>query len=128
VDCLADEDFSLDAERRLGVSGHAVAAIVQDRPGSPDEEVLGRAAREDRVALTFERDYGRLLFGETGKPVPPGIVYFRFDPSPPEEPADLPLSPRSSRRISPSPASSPSSNATRCARDPCRKPADTESG
>jgi hypothetical protein len=21
--------------------------------------------------------------------VPPGIVYFRFDPSPPEEPADL---------------------------------------
>jgi predicted nuclease of predicted toxin-antitoxin system len=93
VDCLADEDFSLDAERRLRVSGHAVAAVVQDRPGSPDEEVLGRAAREDRAVLTFDRDHGRLLFGETGKPVPPGIVYFRFDPSPPEEPADLPLAP-----------------------------------
>ena len=93
MDCLADENFSLDAERRLRVSGHAVAAVVQDRPGSPDEEVLGRAAREDRAVLTFDRDYGRLLFGETGKPVPPGIVYFRFDPSSPEEPADLPLAP-----------------------------------
>jgi len=46
VDCLADEDFPLDAVRRLRVSGHAVAAVVQDQPGSPDEEILGRAANE----------------------------------------------------------------------------------
>ncbi len=69
MDCLADEDVPLDAVRGLRVSGHA--------------------SRENRVVLTFDCGYGGLLFGEMGEPVPPGIVYFRFDPSPPEEPADL---------------------------------------
>ena len=46
-----------------------------------------RAAHEARVLLTFDRDHGRLLY-RTGAPVPAGVVYFRFDPTHPEEPAE----------------------------------------
>lgn len=87
---LADENFPLDATRRLRDAGHDVAAIVQDSPGASDEEILERAAREGRVILTFDRDYGSLLFERPANRLllPAGVVYFRFDPSPPEEPAD----------------------------------------
>lgn len=90
MDFLADENFPLDATRRLRDAGHAIAAVVHDSPGVSDEEILERAAREGRVILTFDRDYGSLLFERPARqsPLPAGMVYFRFDPSPPEEPAD----------------------------------------
>ena len=34
--------------------------------------------------MTFDRDHGRLLH-RTGAPVPEGVIYFRFDPTYPEE-------------------------------------------
>lgn len=89
MDFLADEDFPLDAVDRLRQAGHDVAAVIRDAPGASDEEVIERAAHEGRVILTFDRDYGELLYGrnpETSS-LPAGVVYFRFDPSPPEEPA-----------------------------------------
>lgn len=90
MDFLADENFPLDAVRKLRDAGHDVTAVVQDSPGVSDEEILERAAREERVILTFDRDYGSLLFEESSRQssLPAGLVYFRFDPSPPEEPAD----------------------------------------
>ena len=53
----------------------------------PDEQVLLLAEREDRVLLTFDRDHGRLLY-RSGASVPEGVIYFRFDPAYPEEPAE----------------------------------------
>ncbi len=89
MDFLADENFPRDAVTALSEAGHDVAAVVRDSPGASDEEVIERAAREGRVILTFDRDYGELLYGgpRASSPVPAGVVYFRFDPSPPEEPA-----------------------------------------
>lgn len=37
--------------------------------------------------LTFDRDYGSLLYARGSQP-PEGVVYFRFAPSSPEEPAE----------------------------------------
>ena len=43
------------------------------------------AEREKRVILTFDRDYGELLFRHRlGRPR--GVIYFRYDPATPEEP------------------------------------------
>ncbi len=90
MDFLADENFPLDAADRLREAGHDIAAVVRDSPGTSDEAVIERAVREGRVILTFDRDYGGLLYAEPrgASPVPPGVIYFRFDPSPPEEPAN----------------------------------------
>jgi predicted nuclease of predicted toxin-antitoxin system len=60
--------------------------VSEIRPGADDEEVLARAVREGRVLLTFDRDYGRLLFQE-GKPAPVGVAYLRFVPETPTHPA-----------------------------------------
>ncbi|MFB6263973.1 MAG: DUF5615 family PIN-like protein [Bradymonadaceae bacterium] len=59
-------------------------------PGSTDHEVLSRAVDDDRLVLTFDRDYGELIFGR-GLPSPPGAVYFRFTPETPSEPGELTL-------------------------------------
>lgn len=90
MDFLANENFPLEAVFRLRNVGHDVPAIIQDSPGASDEEILEQASRENRIILTFDSDYGRLLYEEpSGRtPVPSGVVYFRFDPSPPEEPAE----------------------------------------
>jgi predicted nuclease of predicted toxin-antitoxin system len=61
---LADENYPFDAVRHLREAGHDVAAIVRDLSRASDEEILERAVREGRVVLTFDRDYGRLLYEE----------------------------------------------------------------
>ncbi len=48
--------------------------------------MLARAVREGRFILTFDRDYGELVFARRQVP-PVGIFYFRFRPRTPEEPA-----------------------------------------
>jgi len=39
-----------------------VVAITEDSPGVADTIVLARAAQEGRTILTFDRDYGELIF------------------------------------------------------------------
>jgi predicted nuclease of predicted toxin-antitoxin system len=85
---IADENYPLPSIKRLRAQGHDVAAVILDSPGTSDQDVLERAVQEKRIILTFDRDFGRLLF-HFKLPSPPGIVYFRFHPSTPVEPADM---------------------------------------
>lgn len=39
------------------------------------------------MVLTFDRDYGELIYRVVRSSPPPGVVYFRLDPLTPEEPA-----------------------------------------
>lgn len=84
---LADENFPLPSVRLLSAAGHDNIAVALESPGAPDDAVLDRAFREGRTLLTFDRDYGGLLYLRGSQP-PEGIVYFRFSPSSPEEPAE----------------------------------------
>ncbi len=63
-----------------------MASIVEDSPGIKDSEVVARAAREHRVILTFDRDYGELIFRFRQVAFPSGVIYFRYRPHSPEEP------------------------------------------
>jgi predicted nuclease of predicted toxin-antitoxin system len=83
---LANENVPLDSVYTLRAAGHDVAAIILDSSGAKDPDVLARATKEGRIILTFDRDYGELLY-KHGKPAPVGIVHFRFDPIVSEEPA-----------------------------------------
>jgi hypothetical protein len=59
---LANENFPRAAVVALRESGHDVTWIAEVAPGSPDLAVLGRAARETRTLLTFDKDFGSLAF------------------------------------------------------------------
>jgi predicted nuclease of predicted toxin-antitoxin system len=84
---LANENFPLPSVHRLRQAGHDVSAISEDSPGVKDGIVLARASQEQRIVLTFDRDYGELIY-RLGLPAPAGVIYYRFDPRTPEEPAE----------------------------------------
>jgi predicted nuclease of predicted toxin-antitoxin system len=67
---LADENFPLDSVRLLRSRGHDALAAAESLSGSRDEQILALAARDGRVLLTFDRDYGELIY-RRGLPVPP---------------------------------------------------------
>ncbi|MBN1149007.1 MAG: DUF5615 family PIN-like protein [Anaerolineales bacterium] len=97
---LANENFPLASVRRLRRLGHDVVAVIEATPGAKDADILARAARERRVLLTFDRDYGELIFRRK-LPSPAGVIYFRFDPFTPEEPAEQLIQLLSLRSFSP---------------------------
>ena len=84
---LANEQVPAARVQRLRQSGHDVAAIGEDSPGPGEEQVLARAAREQRYLLTFDRDYGELIY-RLGLPAPPSVLYIRFTPRTPAELAE----------------------------------------
>ena len=43
---------------------------------------------ENRIVLTFDRDYGGLIYRHKFF-IPAGVIYFRFNPSTPKEPAEI---------------------------------------
>lgn len=90
MDFLADENFPLASVRRLREEGHDARAVSEDSAGIADEQVLWWASREGRLLLTFDSDYGGLLYGQSAGEYQPeaGVVYFRLEPLYPEEPAD----------------------------------------
>lgn len=74
---LADENFPGDAVIALRSADHDVAWIRTDNPGCSDEEVLGIALRENRIVLTFDKDFGELAW-RSALPATCGIVLFRM--------------------------------------------------
>src|SRR5205823_13600191 len=77
---LANENFPLDAVAAVRKIGHDVAWIRTDAPGSKDRDILKRAVAEQRVLLTFDKDFGDLAF-QQGLPATSGIVLFRLQAS-----------------------------------------------
>lgn len=74
---LANENVAGDAIVALREKGHDVAWIRTDAPGSKDEEVLARAMAEQRILITFDKDFGELAF-HAHLPAACGIVLFRI--------------------------------------------------
>jgi predicted nuclease of predicted toxin-antitoxin system len=85
---LANENFPLSSVRVLRQVGYDIASITEDSPGIEDTEVLSRAVEEQRFILTFDRDYGELIY-RLRLPPPVGVIYLRFRPQSPEEPATI---------------------------------------
>ena len=88
MDFLANENFPLLSVRLLREAGHRVVSIIQEAPGGKDEDILKRAHTERLIILTFDRDYGELIYRHQALP-PAGVVYFRFAPATPSEPAEI---------------------------------------
>ena len=85
---LVNENFPLSSIKLLRQADHAVVAVIEDMPGAKDADVLQYAADNKCIILTFDRDYGELIYRHR-KSVPAGVVYFRFDPVTPDEPYEI---------------------------------------
>lgn len=87
---LANENFPAPAIRKLRAAGIDVIAVRECMPSASDREVMAYARQTQRWIVTFDRDYGDLVFRKGLLP-PPAILFFRQEPYPPERPADLVL-------------------------------------
>lgn len=85
---LADENLPRASVASLRTAGHNVRSIAEEMSGSSDREVLALARSDRRLLLTFDRDFGELIYRH-GEPAPPGVIYFRFLPVDPDEPARI---------------------------------------
>jgi predicted nuclease of predicted toxin-antitoxin system len=88
VRLLANENFPLPSVTAITEQGHDVLSISVQSPGVTDEQVLAHAHADGRILITFDRDYGMLVYFRR-LPCPPGIIYLRFRPRPPFEAAEL---------------------------------------
>ena len=48
-----------------------------ESPGAPDQAILGRARREERTLVTFDKDFGELAF-RSRLPAACGIILLRL--------------------------------------------------
>jgi predicted nuclease of predicted toxin-antitoxin system len=84
VRLLTDENIPAALVRALRAAGYDVLSASEAFPSSGDEWVLARAREEDRVLITFDSDFGRMIFAEGHAP-PRGVVYLRSPPPSPTE-------------------------------------------
>lgn len=73
---LANENFPGPAVAALQAAGHDIVWLRLAKPGAADAEVLAWAVREERVLLTFDKDFGELA-ARAALPSKCGIVLMR---------------------------------------------------
>lgn len=81
---LADENIPKQAVELLRQAGHDVAWIPVDCAGVDDLQVMDRAIAEQRIILTFDKDFGELVFREGAARVD-GVILLRFIPESPQQ-------------------------------------------
>ena len=76
---LANENVPPSLVRLLRDRGLVVHAVSDLMPAASDRAVLHHAHQEGLWILTFDRDYGELVFARKA-PAPPAIIYLRQGP------------------------------------------------
>jgi predicted nuclease of predicted toxin-antitoxin system len=77
---LANENFPGDAIEALRTRGHDVAWVRTEAPGISDGDVLALATRDQRILITFDKDFGELAFRQKLNATS-GVVLFRIAPT-----------------------------------------------
>lgn len=85
MEFLANENIPLASVRYLRQLNFSVTSVTESFPSVKDIVVLRYALDHAKIILTFDKDYGELVFRH--KQGSHGIVFFRFDPLTPIEPA-----------------------------------------
>ncbi len=73
---LADESCDFAVVRALREAGHEVVAIAEISPRATDEAVIEIALREERILLTEDKDFGRLVYAH--RQITGGVLLLRF--------------------------------------------------
>ena len=59
---LANENVPTVSVAMLRKTGHDVLHVAEECPGERDTDILELARRQKRIVITFDRDYGDLVF------------------------------------------------------------------
>ena len=74
---LADENFPGAAVADLRLRGHDVLWVRTAMAGAADGDILARAVSEERLLVTFDKDFGELVY-RRGRSASCGVVLFRI--------------------------------------------------
>ena len=78
MDLLADENQHPLVIAQLRAAGHQVEWIKETSPGAADADILNRPDIGSLVLMTYDRDFGDLIFNH-GFPTPRSIIYARLN-------------------------------------------------
>lgn len=73
---LADESCDFSVVRSLRANGFDVFAVSEVMSRSVDRDLIAQAYRENRVLLTEDKDFGRLVY--VSHVHSPGVILIRF--------------------------------------------------
>jgi len=73
---LADESCDFAVVSALRAAGHDVIAVAEAHRGSEDDLVLTLAVERDRILITEDKDFGRLVYTSPARPL--GVLLIRF--------------------------------------------------
>lgn len=76
---LANENIPLGTIESPRIEGVDILSIKSFSPGAMDEEVIKISINEDRILVTFDKDFGELAF-RRGIFNPKGIILLRIEP------------------------------------------------
>lgn len=76
---LLDENLPRSAAEALARAGHDVLHVAQAEAAADDRRVLAMARVQRRMLVTFDADFGDLVY-RLGEPAPPAILYLRLHP------------------------------------------------
>ncbi len=80
---IANENVSATVIRELRRRGHDVVSVKESMRSAADQAVLGRAADENRLVVTHDKDFGALAF-RWGLPATAGVILLRLSGNNPE--------------------------------------------
>jgi len=84
---LANENFPKASFKILTQAGFDIIHVNDEFPSVKDEEVMERAIEDGRIILTFDSDYGNLVFVKGMKAE--GVIYLRLVDFLPKYPGEL---------------------------------------
>ena len=85
---LANENIPYQSVKILRDAGFDIVSVSEEFPSVKDETVILYSTIENRIILTFDRDYGDLIFNH-GINFSVGVVYLRISSFEPAEPARI---------------------------------------
>lgn len=85
---LANENSPLPSVIFLRLNGYNILSVSELYPGISDGEVIDKAVADNSIILTFDKDYGEILFKHERKN-PPAVIFFRYKGENPESAGQL---------------------------------------
>ena len=80
---LADENIPLYVVKQLRKEGCKIISVAEEFAGSSDEKILELSSRNKWIIITFDKDFGELIYKQKSSK-PYGIILLRVTPKSPE--------------------------------------------